>query len=349
MSGLLHFPFISIPRTEWLLQALLYWDNIASIVPLDFVEHPEWYTPAMAELVESGLVTQVFPEEHIWELPGFESTFLHYLSDDFHTQKTIRDLRARKRRTFLDVHLGKLGELPSELQRMGLGRINGDGPWMKIESGVAQKFMTYLALVLGQRTDLQPATDRPDGLRHVTSSFGGWIHQPASIRLDSERKEVLRQILPVPDEIPDIWELVRFKERYGAELVQFRLRVEQFLLELEAAPEFQRADLKRLFYSEMEEQRRSVEGILGQQRWAPLSFMNLISVASATVSFSDGLAGTSDRAAVAAGLSLLGAVGAAVKSRNDGSQLKNHPVAYAVHVARRWPGRRREMGLYETR
>lgn len=32
MNNLLYYPYINVPKTDWLIRALLYYDNIASIV-----------------------------------------------------------------------------------------------------------------------------------------------------------------------------------------------------------------------------------------------------------------------------------------------------------------------------
>lgn len=40
MDKLLYFPYISIPNTEWTIHSLLYWDEVASIIPFEFMQDP---------------------------------------------------------------------------------------------------------------------------------------------------------------------------------------------------------------------------------------------------------------------------------------------------------------------
>lgn len=62
MSNLLYYPYINVPRTDWTLRTLLYYDNIGSIVPQEYFYEPERnYDEFMLELVRNELVTPINP------------------------------------------------------------------------------------------------------------------------------------------------------------------------------------------------------------------------------------------------------------------------------------------------
>src|SRR4051794_1325037 len=60
IQGALYFPLISPPASAWLTRALLYWDQVGTIVPQSWVESPELLGAHTLELVQRGLLLQVF-------------------------------------------------------------------------------------------------------------------------------------------------------------------------------------------------------------------------------------------------------------------------------------------------
>ncbi|HBN04174.1 MAG TPA: hypothetical protein DD434_00080, partial [Bacteroidales bacterium] len=82
MNKLLYFPYISIPKSKWLVQTLLYWDEVASIVPFEFTSRPDRLDKHMQILINEQLVTQIFPEDYVSELPDFTENFLRYVDSD---------------------------------------------------------------------------------------------------------------------------------------------------------------------------------------------------------------------------------------------------------------------------
>lgn len=68
-TRVLYFPYIRVPETPWLTQMLLYWDEVSSIVPSDYIGHPESLGTHMLGLVQEELVRQVVPGMIISEIP----------------------------------------------------------------------------------------------------------------------------------------------------------------------------------------------------------------------------------------------------------------------------------------
>lgn len=55
MNNLLYYPYINLPNTDWAIRALLYYDNISSIVPTQYFYEPEQYEPFMREVIQNEL------------------------------------------------------------------------------------------------------------------------------------------------------------------------------------------------------------------------------------------------------------------------------------------------------
>ncbi|HHT9131146.1 MAG TPA: hypothetical protein ACFYED_01530 [Candidatus Tripitaka californicus] len=78
----LYFPYIRVPENEWFTRVLLYWDEIGSIVPSEYIYRPEALGNYMIELLQSGLVRQVFPGDYTHKIPKFEEAFLELIDKD---------------------------------------------------------------------------------------------------------------------------------------------------------------------------------------------------------------------------------------------------------------------------
>lgn len=57
-NNILYFPYISLPNNEWSIKSILYWDTIGTIVPSEFIRHPEQLTKFMKEAVQTGHIIQ---------------------------------------------------------------------------------------------------------------------------------------------------------------------------------------------------------------------------------------------------------------------------------------------------
>lgn len=71
MNNLLYYPYINLPNTDWAIRALLYYDNISSIVPTQYFYEPEQYEPFMREVIQNELIHPINPMdvlEHPWEV-----------------------------------------------------------------------------------------------------------------------------------------------------------------------------------------------------------------------------------------------------------------------------------------
>ena len=63
MNRLPYYPTIAIPDPSCLPKALLYWDGIAAIAPVQYLKDPAQFSPLMRSLLREGLIEIVQPEE----------------------------------------------------------------------------------------------------------------------------------------------------------------------------------------------------------------------------------------------------------------------------------------------
>jgi hypothetical protein len=72
VDKVLYFPYIRVPGNEWFTRVLLYWDEVGSIVPSEYIYRPESLGTYMRELVQAQLVRQVLPGDYIPKIPKFK-------------------------------------------------------------------------------------------------------------------------------------------------------------------------------------------------------------------------------------------------------------------------------------
>ncbi len=225
----LYFPYIRVPESTWFTQTLLYWDEVGTITPSEFVNHPERLGDYTRSLVEQELVNQVFPGAHIQDIPRFDDAFAEYvenLGDDLDRRRT-----AFKQGSNARIHAEKMGLISDYLVNSKPAR-NDNYPWFLVEEDTARHFMGYLAAVLGKHPALPylPITDSEEHLSHfVTASSSA---QRANQLLKGIRRDVLSDVLPAPTQSLNAEQIRAFKDRHGNKLTSFRRTIEAKLIEI---------------------------------------------------------------------------------------------------------------------
>lgn len=245
MDNLLYYPYINLPDTDWTVRALLYYDNIGTIVPAQYFYEPEHYEPFMREVVQNELVALIDPMgvlEHSFEISEVFCNYLNRYGNVLKRRVTSfqnlrRDCVYRERS--LDrmnrsrLHVDKLdAEIFYNLTQMGLAeRI--DDYWYEVESKTAGELMTFLTSVVANKIDYQPATDR------IYQGFATAYIRNQDIELRTrqyKRDLILKNLIPYPKQI-DLANLRRFKDRHHDLLRAFRNRVEEVVLNSAIIPE----------------------------------------------------------------------------------------------------------------
>lgn len=226
--NVIYFPYIRVPQNEWFTRVLLYWDQVGSIVPIDFDNDPSKLGEYMYGLIQEDLVKPIIPGLHVDEIPNFTEAFLEYV--DSPNYPVPRGVINRKRVSTFSVHMEKLGPIGSKLVERGLAREKHDWAWYDVEAYTANQFMAYLAATLGKLPEIEskPITNSIQNL----DSFAPQYHQGGKLRpeIDEMRTVILKDIFPAPSGGINPKNLADFKDDHKRELTRFRNKVESFLL-----------------------------------------------------------------------------------------------------------------------
>lgn len=328
----LYFPYIDVPKSAWFSRVLLYWDTVASIVPLDYAEDPDRHAPYMRELIAAQLVTQLFPGAYVHQLPDFGSPFVQYVQRCLASHQCMRHMT---RSEWVMVHAEKTGDVGPELVRMGIAREAGY-PWYEMERWVANAFMTYLATSLGALDDVgaAPVTQDEECFRLLSGPLptdramyrGYRALAPARC---AERAIILREVFPRPKLPANVRELADFKARHGDKLRRLRNAVEERCIEIarEPDPEVRRERAQQIQVQLRDEIAEATDAV--RLTWGQVVMGGVCSVLGAA----GGVAAAPADQRVIYGSALAGLAGAVyaalepVRRRNEGL---TRPLAYAA-------------------
>jgi hypothetical protein len=303
-SNALYFPYIALPQDSWTTKALLYWDKLSSIVPMDHLDHPEQMSTFMRTLLTEGLVEPVVPAQFIYQMERFDTSFIELIENRL--RRTLRSWSPH--------------DAPYRTTRI------------HVETTVAHQFMSYLAACLGAipAVNATPVTDkaifasslRPRRLQSARHP----LHQHKS------REVILRHLLPTPGEPVEIHKLLSFKRRHGHLLPPLRASVEAHCTQVAMIQdENDRIEANEAFLLDSRQKIAEIEGAM-RPTFGKVAFGSLAPLfgAGLTVQTTDlgnklGYAG--------AALSLSGAIYQAIDSiRGSRMAIENRPLAYIAHA-----------------
>ena len=324
-NNALYYPYINLPQDAWSARTLLYWDGLATIVPMDHLYRPEQLSQFMRGLLSEGLVKQVVPGVDLYACPGFSDHFIEYL-EARHRSVNFKTLTPQPLR-YTRIHAEKLNSITDYLVEHELAS-QVDYTWYNVREDVARDFMFYLAVTLGSldHIDAVPVTDG--------WALPGRSPSPSTIRrsphVRKAREVVLEHLLPTPVEGFSVQQLAQFKHRYGHLLPRFRLAVEQHCIQMAGVTcAEERLERTRLFIGDCQEQIKEI-GSAMKPSFGRIICTSLIPMIASGLSYSgeDGLQGK----AVAA----LGIIPVAFEVVSQiraarGAHLRQ-PLAYVAHA-----------------
>jgi hypothetical protein len=149
------------------------------------------------------------------------------------------------------------------------------------------------------------------------------------------REIILRNVLPIPEELPRVRDIAAFKEKHGDKLKRFRAFVEARCIEVAAIPEGPaRAELLRLLNDEMSDAAATLREAM-QSRWGRIMFTTLLPLFSTGITL--GLTSPEQEMAfLAAGTSFVGAIFQARRECKIVSEQERQPLAFAVFYQERF-------------
>ena len=327
----LYFPYINIPKTSWTIRALLYWDQLGSIVPHEYLDRPEKFDAQMLELVRTGLVKQIVPGMHLHKVNRFGAEFMNMVLNAPDVED--RRLAFLHGRRVVRIHMEKLHNVADMLVAEGLARPSTRArSWYSVETTTSRLFMAYLASVLGHldEVNMMPITDRP-------ASFGAYAGEARRLEVPDNlqnqiRVTLLREILPAPMAPISTAELIKFKERHGVLLQRFRASIEQRVADLAAVTNAEiRAERIRQVVDNAQERIEEIQARMEERGWKNVVCGTLCSLMCAGCGAVDAF-GPDARpiAGVGALAGLINAIYGVFQERADRKAIARSPLAYAA-------------------
>lgn len=291
MDNLLYYPYINIPRTDWSIRTLLYYNHIGSIVPQDYFYNPERYDQFMREMVQNELVIPINPLEVLdrpWEI---SEPFIEYVkSEDFKIRERRSSFRSgrigrnNENKFNLNrprIHTSKFdSEIFYQLEQAGLAEREND-EWYNVEQRTANDLMSFLASIVGGKLNYLPTTDIQ--VRKLPFLNNSQKVYKTKRKENARREIILKEIIPFPEQI-DLHQLRRFKDKHPELLYKFKNKVELIALDhtLEEDSQLFKETIKELNFQKEELSSKMNESKLGQ-----LMFGTVCGITGAVLGFAN--------------------------------------------------------------
>lgn len=224
---ILYYPNINIDNGQWLRNALLYWDNISSIVPYRNFED---LSTDLLYLQGEGIYEPIYPQylfksEYNYD---FERTFIKRLElyGDSKSSKRARIHKDKVQSPEL-LNLIHKAKIPPRLERIidnnkYINDYNADG-WMEIDEKIAQIYMRTLAEYSIKTSDKEMVlgTDNKTRRKEI-------YPYSKNFRTATQCCEInIVDCLPQPSLNTSLEDIIRFKEQRKDELIAFQLKISE--------------------------------------------------------------------------------------------------------------------------
>ena len=287
MSSLLYYPYINLPQSDWTIRALLYYDNVNSIVPAQYFYEPEYYNPFMREAIMHELITPINPMDVLNNPHEISRKFIEYLS-------ARKDVIERRRRLFSNqahkiycdkflsaykqckLHVNKFdSNVFDYLMEIGLAeRIDYD--WYNVENKTANDLMFLLSSVIADNIQSIVATDKID---YCSSRIYPHNNDVELRNRQYKRDLILKNLIPYPRQI-DLTNLRRFKEKHCDLLTAFRNKVESIVLNQAIFPE---SKMFEVTLDELKMQKEELSARMNESHLGNINFGTIWGTISAAV------------------------------------------------------------------
>lgn len=218
---ILYYPTIDIKDSVWLRNAILYWDQIASVVPTGYDERE--LSPDLKYLLEKDVYVPIRPEELYCSVDlrkQFETEILDKM--DYFTELKSRERKSRGEKH--RIHMDKLSAaIREEFLKRGIVECEEYSDlWLSMNNEASVLYMSILAKYISRcKADMCTGTDYKknfhygyDALKTDTGSAYMQI--------------VWQDILPVPNTSVSYEAILDFKNEYKRELKEFQNSMAEF-------------------------------------------------------------------------------------------------------------------------
>lgn len=223
--NILYYPTINIPSTDWLKNAVLYWDEVSSIVPRDWEKDKSIKISTDIELLmDKGIFRPIHPDELLENTSA--SQMVENMTDEFISifeSSHFKELLRKKRLSYSRVHALKFSKtrISGKGLRLHIDKTNYEiadflkkeklamkdhayDQWYRVDSTTALLYMSLLAKYIASNdkehtvigTDLRvyeklnfQQSRYGEGISVINCNFKGLIPSPAS---HTEMKAILK-------------------------------------------------------------------------------------------------------------------------------------------------------------
>ena len=230
---ILYYPTINIQDSAWLRNAVLYWDEVSSIVPYE--DYPN-FSPEVLFLQRSGVYKAVYPQKLFSS--EFAEDFCNsivkriaaYEARTVNNENTNSRVRVHKNKVYAPAlhELIHYRKLPPQLlgyfeNKRYINDYNVDG-WMEIDSKIAQIYMRTLAeySIKCSDKDIVLGTDTFTHSREIYSPSRNHANLQAQCC-----KINIENCLPQPSMDVRFEDILEFKSKRKDELNAFRAKIRE--------------------------------------------------------------------------------------------------------------------------
>jgi hypothetical protein len=234
---ILYYPTIDIPADDWLRNALLYWDEVSSIVPESWDGYAIELSPDIHYLKGEGQFRPISPDTLFREngetIKHFESEFFEIIeSKSFMSileQNKFDYTRIHREKMsdsyFSRVHRDKLtSNISDKLEDLHLiNKYQSNGKWLYFENNTALLYMSLLAKYLAD-IDSESTIIGTDNEVYENFNFKS-VDKKEGFPVVSFN---LNNILPTPKDNVPFEKIIDFKRKRKDNLLHFRKTLSDF-------------------------------------------------------------------------------------------------------------------------
>jgi len=354
----LYYPWIDIRNEGWLKNALLYWEQVQTIVPAS-IEQP-YSTNTAIEFFDEGLLTPYRVESSMREINELTDDVLNYLEspegaevlmskeisefDVIHPDKLPYEIR-----NLVDIHPEKL---PYKVrQRLSRDFSNNQGnDWITVDSRFADFYMTLLAARLSEQAGVGLLTDMPANNKLANAvRLDSKISLPRMRRYrfdddyNSHRRNVPSSLaqgaladliiegIKIDSKTP-AKKVLKFRNDHADELGRFRTKIAEITKTISNDQSIGRLrqQVNDIYINEVQPSINDLEKELQdhQIRWTSENFLKVAFFSTSSTSFPLALLGLSVPQALLVGAGISLTVSAIMYNREKAAKLRHNPFSY---------------------
>jgi len=308
-NNAIYFPYINVPPTKFLVETLVYWDKLSSIVPYEFTVEPKKLSRKMQDLTSAGLVEQLLPSEYFSKLDNFEKEFLYIAKRWQEENKHLTFDYSR-------VHIEKLGSLYHTLVELDIARAKAY-PWVEMPIPLANIFMSILATKLGNLDEINATA--------VTD-----LNTTPEKTISTIREDILNHILPIPKGKVSIDSLLKFKNDFGHLTQNFRNKIEEECIDIISMDESLRAEKISMTKKRLQDEIDEIEDAM-RPFWKNISFGSLMPlIGTGLMTYATDFTTQPVPVTIGTGISAISSIYQGLSSIKKQEEIKQKPMAYAT-------------------